>query len=102
VAANEYAPAIAPSGAAQVDVDLFRVGDAVSYVPRGDYASKVDTTISAIGTNTVTVAHNVPVGEGTFRPRGYTLTTSLLQAYCHMADEATLAFSNGDASKVYS
>ena len=102
VAVNEYAPVLAPSGAAQTDVDLLRVGDAVSYVPRGDFASKVDTTISAIGTNTITVAHNVPAGAGTFRPRAYTLTTALLRAYCHMADEATLEFSNGDAAKVYS
>jgi len=102
VTANHYAPSASPSGAAQTDVDLFAVGDAVSFIPRGDYASKVDATVTAIGANTITLDQNVPASAGTIRPQVYASTSAVLQGYCHMADDVDLDFTNGDPAKVYS
>ena len=102
VTANHYAPSASPTGAAQTDVDLFAVGDAVRFVPRGDYASKVDATVTAIGANTITLDQNVPASAGTIRPQGYASTSAVLQGYCHMADDVDLDFTNGDPAKAYS
>lgn len=104
VTSQFYAPDTSPTGAAQQDVDLFAVGDAVSFVPRGDFAGKVDATITAINTGTpsVTLDQNVPGAAGTIRPRAHSAVSSTLQGYAYMADETDLEMSGGDPAKVYS
>lgn len=103
VTASHYAPSVSPIGAARKDVDLFSVGDAVSWVPRGDYASKVDATITAINraANTVTLSADVTDDPATIRPRAYTTVSSVLQGYAYLCDAGDLQQSNGDAAKVY-
>lgn len=104
VTANHYQPSASPSGAAQVDVDAFAVGDAVRFVPRGDYASAVTANVTAIdrATPTITLDANVPASAGTIRPQDYTAVSSTLQGFAFCADSTDLQQSNGDAAKVYS
>ena len=99
---NFYAPAESAAGVAQTDATLFAVGDAVLCIPRGNYAGAASRAITVIAGNTVTFdgAHGLAAGDSV-RSQDYGSATAGQQAYCYLADAATLLLNAVDPAKRY-
>ena len=104
VEANAFSNTTHPlTGAAQTDAGFFDEGDAVQCIPRGDWANRVQTTITDITGNSVTFAasHGLSVGD-TIRPGRYDDVSSTLKGYAYLADSSgKLGTGNADG-KTYS
>ncbi|MDP3908842.1 MAG: hypothetical protein Q8Q14_00485 [Gemmatimonadales bacterium] len=90
VEANYYTRNRHPiTGAVQTDVQHFAVNDAVACIPVGNFAARVQTTITSIVGNVVTFAapHGLSIGD-TIRPRAYDVASSAHQAFAYGADAA--------------
>lgn len=100
VETNEYTSATHPiTGATQRDVDFFAVNDPVDCIPRGDFASRVATTITSIAGTTVQFAANHKLAQGdTIRPREYDAASTAHKTYAYAGDaNDTLGAANDPA-----
>jgi hypothetical protein len=89
VEANAYSGEVHHiTGEVQRDAGFFSVGDSVQCVPLGNWANRVQTTITAISGNTLTfaAAHTLKAGDN-IRPGRFQSVSSVLQQYCYLANE---------------
>ena len=90
------------TGQPQADLDYWAVNDPCACVKRGQWAARVQTSISAInsGTRRVTFAanHLLAVGD-TIRPRAYDDSTAEQKGFLYVADADDTLGAAGDRAK---